>query len=370
MIFLSLSSVESGIKIRKIIHIDMDAFYASVEQRDNPEWQGKPIAVGGGSERGVVATASYEARKFGVRSGMPGKQARKRCPALIFVNPRFETYSEVSRQIRAIFFEYTDAVEPLALDEAYLDVTTDEKNQGSAAKIARDIRNKIFRKTGLTASAGISVNKFLAKLASGLNKPDGQSVIRPDQIDAFLERLPIEKFYGIGKVTARKMKNEGIFTGKALKAQPLSALVEAFGKPGYYYYEVVRGIHNSPVKPDRKRKSLSVENTFLEDKVGLVSLESELKKLTLKLASRLEKNKSAGRTVTLKMKFSNFQIQTRSHTTSRFISTFHEIYPIARALLSHSNPLNSVRLLGIGVSNFKRNREKMTRLPNQLKMSF
>ncbi len=357
-------------KRRQIIHIDMDAFYASVEQRDSPEWRGKPIAVGGVSARSVVAAASYEARRLGVRSAMSVKQARACCPGLIFVRPRFDDYREISMQIRKIFFQYTDAVEPLALDEAYLDITADDKSGVSAAKVARDIRKEIFEKTGLTASAGISVNKFLAKLASELGKPNGQSVIAPDQIDSFLGRLPIERFYGIGRVTARKMKDEGIFTGKELKAQRLSALVEAFGKRGYYYYQLARGIHNSPVRSDRKRKSMSVENTFSEDKVGLEALESELEKRIVELASRLERDGSAGRTVVLKLKFSNFQTQTRSRTTSGFVCTFEEIYPIARSLLERSRSSEGVRLLGVGVSNLKHDREGMSRLPRQLKISF
>ena len=250
---------------RKIIHVDMDAFYASVEQLDNPELRGKAVAVGGGSERGVVSAASYEARKFGVRSAMAGGLARKLCPELIFVKTRFERYREISAQIREVFYEYTDLVEPLSLDEAYLDVTQNKKGNPSASLIAKEIRAKIKDKTGLNASAGISINKFIAKVASDINKPNGQKTIGPEEVIAFLEDLDIRKFYGVGKVTAEKMYQLGIFTGKDLKTKSIEFLNEKFGKSGAYYYHVVRGIHTSQVKPDRIRKSLGAERTFSEN---------------------------------------------------------------------------------------------------------
>ncbi|MBW7870718.1 MAG: DNA polymerase IV, partial [Flavobacteriia bacterium] len=247
--------------IRKIIHVDMDAFYASVEQHDHPELRGKAIAVGG-MHRGVLTTASYEARKFGVRSAMPTRIALEKCPQLIIVKPRFGRYKEVSKQVRNIFFEYTDLVEPLSLDEAYLDVTQNKKGVDSANDIAREIRKEIFEKTGLTASAGISINKFLAKVASDINKPNGQKTIHPDQVIEFLEKLPIEKFYGVGKVTATRMNSLGIFNGKDLKQKTLNEMVSLFGKSGKHFFNVVRGIHLSEVNPNRIRKSIAVEETF------------------------------------------------------------------------------------------------------------
>lgn len=240
--------------IRKIIHVDMDAFFASVEQMDNPELKGKPIAVGGGGKRGVVSAASYEARKYGVKSAMAGNLAAKLCPDLIFVRPRFERYTEISKKIRQIFYQYTDLVEPLSLDEAYLDVTQNKKGNPSASLIAKEIRERIFNEVGLTASAGISINKFIAKIASDYNKPNGQKTVNPEEVLQFLEDLDIRKFYGVGKVTAEKMYQKGIFTGRDLKQKSLDYLDENFGKSGRYYYYVVRGIHNSEVKPNRIRK--------------------------------------------------------------------------------------------------------------------
>lgn len=243
-------------KVRKIIHIDMDAFFASVEQHDNPELRGKPVAVGGSAERGVVAAASYEARKFGVRSALPSKTAKRLCPELIFVMPRFDRYKEISGQIREIFAEYTDLIEPLSLDEAYLDVTENKKDISSATQIATEIRQKILEKTGLTASAGVSYNKFLAKTASDINKPNGQCVIKPAQAVAFVEALPIHKFFGIGKVTAEKLIQMGILTGKELKVQSLEFLVKNFGKVGKYYFEIARGQDHREVSPNRESKSI------------------------------------------------------------------------------------------------------------------
>jgi DNA polymerase-4 len=250
---------------RKIIHVDMDAFYASVAELDNPELRGKAIAVGGSEERGVVSAASYEARKFGVKSAMSSFLAKQKCPHLIFVKSDFERYKELSVKIRAVFYEYTDLVEPLSLDEAYLDVTENKKGNPSANEIAREIRERIYTETGLRASAGISINKFIAKVASDINKPNGQKTIHPEEVLQFLEELPVNKFYGVGKVTASKMYNLGIFKGKDLKKKPLEELVKSFGKSGTHYYNIVRGIHNSAVKPNRIRKSIAAERTFSEN---------------------------------------------------------------------------------------------------------
>ena len=286
---------------RKIIHIDMDAFYASVEQLDNPELRGKPIAVGGG-HRGVVSAASYEARKFGVRSAMPSKIAKEKCPQLIFVPHRFSRYKELSKQIREIFLQYTDLVEPLSLDEAYLDVTENKKGIQSAKQIALEIRQKIFERTGLTASAGISINKFLAKIASDVNKPNGQKVISPDKMLEFLEELPIEKFYGIGKVTSNRMHELHIFKGKDLKSKSLDELTQHFGKSGAYYYNVVRGIHKGEVKPNRIQKSIAVERTYWEDINDDDELFYKLELLSKDLEDRLSKKDNKGKTLTLKIK--------------------------------------------------------------------
>ena len=294
---------------RKIIHVDMDAFYASVEQLDNPELKGKAIAVGGGGERGVVSAASYEARKFGVRSAMSGILARKKCPHLIFVRPNFKRYTEISKEVRSIFYEYTDLVEPLSLDEAYLDVTENKKRHPSATLLATEIRNAIYTKTGLRASAGISVNKFVAKVASDINKPNGQKTIPPEEVLSFLEELDIAKFYGIGKVTAAKMYNLGIFKGKDLKEKSLEFLIEHFKKSGGYYYNIVRGIHRSKVKTDRIRKSIAAERTFMENLTSEIYMLEKLEKIADELEKRLKKSEVAGKTVTLKIKYSDFSVQ-------------------------------------------------------------
>jgi len=339
------------IRLRKIIHVDMDAFYASVEQLDNPELKGKAIAVGGGSSRGVVAAASYEARKFGVRSAMSGFLARKKCPHLIFVKPRFERYSEISRRIREIFYEYTDKVEPLSLDEAYLDVTHNKKGNPSATLIASDIRRRILEVTGLTASAGISINKFIAKVASDYNKPNGQKTVNPDEVLDFLENLPIGKFYGVGKVTEEKMYQLGIFTGKDLKEKTEDYLASHFGKAGSYYYYVVRGIHNSEVKSNRIAKSVGTEHTFFENLVSEVFMEEKLDDIAEELDRRLRKKKISGKTITLKIKYSDFTVQTRSKTLPYFISDKSLILEAVKELLYQEKPKDSVRLLGISLSN-------------------
>jgi DNA polymerase-4 len=337
--------------LRKIIHVDMDAFYASVEQLDNPELKGKPIAVGGGSKRGVVSAASYEARKFGVRSAMSGFIAKENCPQLIFVKPRFERYKEISKALRKIFHDYTDLVEPLSLDEAYLDVSTNKKGNPSATLIALEIRKRIFAELGLTASAGISVNKFIAKVASDFNKPNGQKTVNPEEVIPFLEALEIRKFYGVGKVTADKMYKLGIFTGKDLKQKSLEYLIATFGKSGSYYYNVVRGIHTSEVKPHRIPKSVGAERTFNENLSSEVFMLERLQHIAAELEKRLKKGNIAGKTITLKIKYSDFTLQTRSKTLPYFISEGQLIKETAKELLYQEALQNSVRLLGISLSN-------------------
>ena len=337
----------------KIIHIDMDAFFASVEELDDPKLLGKAIAVGGGS-RGVVAAASYEARKFGVRSAMSSVIAQKLCPHLIFVKPRFERYKEISNQIRAIFLEYTPLVEPLSLDEAYLDVS----EYPSATLVAEEIRRKIKKKTGLSASAGISINKFLAKIASDWNKPDGQKTLPPEEVLDFLERLDVKKFHGIGKKTKLKMYKLGIYTGKDLKAQTLEDLSSHFGKAGGYYYQVVRGIHLSPVKPHRTPKSVGAERTFEKNLSSELFLEDKLQNIAAILEKRLSKNKVAGKTITLKIKYSDFKQLTRSKTGTLYLSSQALIFEQAKELLYQEKLLNSVRLIGISISNLNTLKKK------------
>lgn len=337
--------------LRKIIHVDMDAFYASVEQLDNPELIGKPLAVGGGEKRGVVSAASYEARKFGVRSAMSGYMAKRNCPDLIFVPPRFARYKEISQKIRAIFYDYTDLVEPLSLDEAYLDVTVNKKGNPSASLLAKEIRERIYNELGLTASAGISINKFIAKVASDYNKPNGQKTVNPEEVLAFLEELEIRKFYGVGKVTAEKMYKVGIFTGLDLKNKTLEFLEEHFGKSGAYYYHVVRGIHNSPVKPNRIPKSVGAERTFNENLSSEIFMLERLENIASELERRLKKSKIAGKTITLKIKYSDFTLQTRSKTIPYFIADKGLILEIAKELLYQEKLENSVRLLGISLAN-------------------
>ncbi len=346
----------------------MDAFYASVEQLDNPELRGKPLAVGGGENRGVVAAASYEARKFGVRSAMSGYLAKKNCPELIFVKPRFERYKEVSQKIRAIFHEFTDLVEPLSLDEAYLDVTQNKKGNPSASLIAKEIRARIFQETGLTASAGISVNKFVAKVASDYNKPNGQKTVNPDEVVPFLEVLPIRKFYGVGKVTTDRMYHLGIFTGADLKSKSLEFLEQHFGKSGNYYYHIVRGIHNSEVKPERIAKSVATEHTFNENLTSEVFMMEKLETISGELERRLKRYSVAGKTVTLKIKYSDFTMQTRSKTLPYYISDKALLLETSRELLYQEKLKDSVRLLGISLNNL--NTEEKKTLAVQLKFDF
>src|SRR5690606_21480660 len=295
--------------MRKIIHIDMDAFYASVEQRDFPAYRGIPLVVGGPpNSRGVVATASYEARKYGVRSAMPCSQAARLCPHAVFVPPRFDAYKAVSAKIREIFRRYTDVIEPLSLDEAYLDVTTDKRAIGSAMEIARQIKAAIRSELSLTASAGISVNKFVAKIASDMQKPDGLTFIGPSRIERFMENLPVEKFFGVGKVTAAKMKQMQLFTGADLKRLSEVELVRLFGKSGRFYYHIVRGVDDRPVRPDRELKSIAVEDTFGEDLHRVTAMEEELEKIAAKLSGRMQSRKLKGRTITLKIRFADFRL--------------------------------------------------------------
>ncbi|GAA4235418.1 DNA polymerase IV [Postechiella marina] len=350
--------MSNDLPIRKIIHIDMDAFYASVEQMDNPDLKGKAIAVGGGEKRGVISAASYEARKFGVKSAMSGNLAVKLCPDLIFVKPRFNRYKEISKKIRDIFYDYTDLVEPLSLDEAYLDVTENKKGNPSASLIAKEIRDRIFNEIGLTASAGISINKFVAKIASDYNKPNGQKIVNPGEVIEFLEALDIRKFYGVGKVTAEKMYQKGIFTGKDLKEKSIEYLDKNFGKSGRYYYYIVRGIHNSEVKPNRIRKSLAAERTFRENLSSEIFMLEKLEHIAEEVSRRLNKSKVAGKTVTLKIKYSDFTLQTRSKTLPYFLSDKSIILETAKDLLYQERLSNSVRLLGISLSNLNTETKK------------
>jgi DNA polymerase IV len=360
--------MDEEIALRKIIHVDMDAFYASVEQLDNPYLRGKPLAVGGSEIRGVVSAASYEARKYGVRSAMSGVQAKRNCPELIFVPPRFDRYKEISKQIRKIFYDYTDLVEPLSLDEAYLDVTKNKKGNPSASLIAQEIRKRIYEEVGLTASAGISINKFVAKVASDYNKPNGQKTVNPEEVLDFLEKLDIKKFYGIGAVTAEKMYQHGIFTGLDLKSKSIEYLEEHFGKSGTSYYKIVRGIHNSEVKPNRITKSVAAEHTFNENLTSEIFMQEKLERIASELEKRITKYKITAKTVTLKIKYSDFTQQTRSKTLPYFISDKGLIYQTTKELLYQERLKNSVRLLGISLSNL--NTEVKKTVAIQLKFDF
>ncbi len=353
--------------IRKIIHIDMDAFYASVEQLDNPELRDKAVAVGGASERGVIAAASYEARKFGVRSAMSGVVARKICPDLIFVKPRFDRYKEISTQIRNIFFEYTDLVEPLSLDEAYLDVTENKKDSTSATLLAEEIRERIFKVTGLKASAGISINKFVAKIASDFNKPNGQKTVPPDEVLPFLEHLDIRKFYGIGKVTAKRMYLLGIFTGSDLKSKSKEFLIDNFGKSGSYYFNAVRGIHKSKVIPTRLPKSIGTERTFFKNLTSEVFLLEKIKHIADDLDKRIKRYQYSGKTITLKIKYSTFKQETRSKTLPFYISDKSMIIEHTEQLLYQKKIEDSVRLLGITISNLNTGIKKKSSPTNKNK---
>ncbi len=358
---VSTSRAEGGAdksgQLRKIIHIDMDAFYASVEQRDNPELRGKPVAVGGSHERGVVAAASYEARRFGIHSAMPSVTARRKCPDLIFVPPRFDVYRAVSHQIRAIFAEYTPLIEPLSLDEAYLDVTENLKGIPLARQIAQEIRAKIRQETSLTASAGVSYNKFLAKMASDQRKPDGLFVITPEVGPAFVETLSVGKFHGIGPATAAKMNRLGIHTGLDLKQQPLVFLQEHFGKAGGHYYSIARGIDGRPVRPDRTRKSIGAENTFAQDLTGFEEMRAELRPILDKVWRYCEQSGARGRTVTLKVKYADFQQITRSRSLHTDVESRSRLEQVSLELLSALLPTSKgVRLLGVTLSSLSTER--------------
>ena len=392
--------------MRKIIHIDMDAFYASVEQRDEPSYRNKPVVVGGSPQgRGVVAAASYEARKYGIRSAMPAIRAIKKCPHAIFVKPRFDVYKEVSQQIRAIFDEYTDLVEPLSLDEAYLDVTHPFTGPPSATLIAKEIKHKIRTRLDLVASAGVSYNKFLAKIASDLDKPDGLSIILPEEAEAFLRSLPIGKFYGVGHATQQKMEKLGIRTGEDLLQWSESDLAAAFGKAGHHYYYLVRGIDDREVKPHRIRKSVGKERTFAEDVTDMDWIRTFLTELAGKVAESLqrvgsggqvgaedrlgddgqvdgvgqtsageqsntiERLKAAGRTITLKVRYDDFETVTRSLTLMDYTNNAKDIAETAVALLKETQAgVRPVRLLGISVSSL--NLEKSGRFGKQIEIPF
>jgi DNA polymerase-4 len=352
--------------LRKVIHVDMDAFYASVEQRDNPALRGKPVAVGGAAARGVVAAASYEARAFGVRSAMPSVTAKRKCPELIFVAPRFETYRAISAQIREIFAEHTDMIEPLSLDEAYLDVTLNKHGIEVATQVATMIRARIKEVTHLNASAGISYCKFLAKMASDLNKPNGQAVITPRMGPSFVEALPVKKFHGVGPATAEKMHRLGIETGADLKAKSLPFLREHFGKSGVWYYQVARGIDERPVEPDRPRKSVGAEDTFVTDIFELAAARAELRPLVAKIWGHCEAKGLHARTVTLKVKFADFQQITRSRTLGVPPASVDEVEAVCDALLDQVQPFSKgIRLLGVTLSTF--NHDTLDN-PDQLRM--
>jgi len=351
----------------------MDAFFASVEQRDNPDLRGLPVVVGGSPEGrgGVVAAASYEARKFGIRSAMPSKKAIQLCPEVKFIKPRFEVYKEVSGNIRNIFRRYTDIIEPLSLDEAYLDVTDDKQNIGSAITIAENIRAAIKDELQLTASAGVSVNKFVAKIASGMKKPDGLTFIGPSKIEEFMDTLQVEKFYGVGKVTAEKMKNLGMFTGADVKKLSEQELVTHFGKVGHFFFQIVRGIDDRPVEAFRETQSVGAEDTFQEDLFEEEELSREISRIAVIVADRLDKHNLKGRTVTLKIKYSNFRMITRSRSLNDFVNDASLIASTANDLMVLTlPPPRGIRLLGISVSKFNSAPPPDDKKDAQLKFEF
>jgi DNA polymerase-4 len=338
--------------VRKIIHVDMDAFYASVEQRDDPTLKGKPVAVGYPEKRGVVAAASYEARKFGVRSALPSTTALRKCPELIFRPPRFEVYKAVSRQIHDIFADYTPLIEPLSLDEAYLDVTSNLRGIATASETAREIRARILEETGLTASAGISYCKFIAKLASDFNKPNGQTVVRPDQGETFVEALPVTKFHGVGPVTAARMHGLGIQTGADLKRQSLAFLQTHFGKSGPWYYEIARGRDERPVRPDRERKSSGSETTFAADLTEPEAIEAGVLAMADDVWAWCERTGGRGRTVTVKIKWADFRQSTRSQSFSSPVNSRAMLHEASLGLIrSVYPPPKGIRLVGVTLSN-------------------
>ncbi len=349
----------------------MDAFFASVEQRDNPELQGKPVAVGGGGERGVVAAASYEARKFGVRSAMNGRRAKELCPELIFVRPRFDAYKTVSEQVHAVFDQYTDCIEPLSLDEAYLDITENKMRMSSATFLAQSIKTDIYNATGLVASAGVSYNKFLAKLASDEDKPNGLFVITPEQGKAFVEQLPIHKFHGVGKATAERMKELNIFKGKDLLAFSEGELTRYFGKSGSFFYNIARGIDNRLVHSERQRKSIAVENTFLENIGDELELWEVCKNLLQKLWKRQGKSDKRARTLSMKLRYADFQTLTKSKTIPREIRSETDLFNLAVELFNEILPLSSsVRLVGFSLSSFDKLEEPSQKVETQFTLNF
>lgn len=349
---------------RKIIHVDMDAFYASVEQRDDPQLRGKPVAVGHGAKRGVVVAASYEARKFGVRSAMPSTIAIRHCPDLIFVRPRFDVYRSVSQQVRNIFADYTSLIEPLSLDEAYLDVTENLRQLATASDTAAEIRDRIRQETNLTASAGISYNKFLAKLASDMRKPDGQFVIPPHKGAAFVESLPVDKFHGVGRVTAEKLNTLGIYTGADLKAKSLDYLEKNFGKSGAWYYAIARGEDPREVRPNRERKSSGSETTFPEDRFEPSHIEAGVIEMADEVWQWCENNQRFGATVTVKIKYSDFRIITRSKTIGGPINSRKLLHELSIGLTRSIFPLSSsIRLVGVSVSSFQADELQQLALP-------
>ncbi len=357
---------------RKIIHVDMDAFYASIEQRDNPDYRGKPVAVGYGGKRGVVAAASYEARKYGIHSAMPSVTALRKCPHLIFVMPRFEHYRTISGQIMQIFLEYTDKVEPLSLDEAFLDVTINHKGNRSATLIAREIKQKILSSTRLTASAGVSYNKFLAKIASDYRKPDGLFVIEPEQAEAFVEQLPVSKFFGVGRVTAARMAELGIHTGKDLKQWEEVDLVREFGKAGSVYHRFARGIDDREVESERVRKSLGAEETYADDLEEMVDILAALDQLALEVHRRADKKKFMARTLTLKIKYADFTVITRSRTMGHNIRTYSELFDLGKELLLQADDLldRKIRLMGLTLKNADAGQDLMPPEGIQLSLNF
>ncbi len=346
-------------ELRKIIHIDMDAFFASVEQRDNPELRGKPVVVGRNGSRGVIAAASYEARKYGVRSAMPSKIAIKKCPFLIFTGSDFSKYKEVSNQIREIFFEYTDLVEPLSLDEAFLDVTKNKINLPSATLIAKQIKEKIKEKTQLTASAGVSFNKFLAKIASDFDKPDGFYAVTPDIAQDFVDKLPIEVFFGVGKVSAQKMHKLGIKTGLDLKQRSLQELSSNFGKQGKYFYDIARTIDNREVNPDRVRKSIGAEKTFAFDIHNIENIYERTEQIAEKLIERCKKAETYGKTLTIKVKYSDFRQISRSKSVNYKIKKIEDIMQINDELFEQIDFIyNPIRLIGLSITNLDNQRKE------------
>lgn len=356
---------------RKIIHIDMDAFFASVEQRDHPELRGKPVAVGGHRERGVVAAASYEARKYGVKSAMSSRLAFDRCPHIIFVKPRFEVYKEVSRQIRSVFLDYTDLVEPLSLDEAFLDVTHNKQGMPSATLIAKEIKQRIFQETQLVASAGISVNKFLAKVASDVDKPDGLYCIPPENVASFIDQLSVTAFFGVGTVLADKLHKLGVFRGKDLKQFSERFLRSRFGKQGTYLYHIARGIDERRVNPSRVRKSVGAEQTYDVDIISVQQVHERLKQIADKLASRIHAARVKGKTVVLKVKFSDFSQITRSLTGEAPVTDAEQLWHIAFGLFrEYEDTRFRIRLLGISVTNFEEKEKPSLKMPSQLTIGF